>query len=136
MSKHLIYITNNKATILPVTIIAMFILIIVAYACIKIFLIQNIIASTDQLQVRTGYAAEALMEQQKTRIYYQLLTQNINKDTKITKGTDNKCMIEKINGTNNANFKEKIMLMENIRKKQILLVKMLECILKFLAFQK
>lgn len=106
MSKHLIYITNNKATILPVTIIAMFILIIVAYACIKIFLIQNIISTTDQLQVRTGYAAEALMEQQKTRIYYQLLTQNINNDTKIVKA-DGKCIIEKINGTNNVNFKDK-----------------------------
>lgn len=102
LSKHLIYITNNKATILPVTIIAMFILIIVAYACIKIFLIQNIISTTDQLQVRTGYAAEALMEQQKTRIYYQLLTQNINNDTKIVKA-DGKCIIEKINGTNNTN---------------------------------
>lgn len=106
MSKHLIYITNNKATILPVTIIAMFILIIVAYACIRIFLIQNIISTTDQLQVRTGYAAEALMEQQKTRIYYQLLNQNINNDTKIVKA-DGKCIIEKINGTNNVNFKDK-----------------------------
>lgn len=62
-------IKNKKASILPVTVIAMFIVMIVGYACIKMFLVQNIIATTDQIKIRTRYAAEGLAEKEKSAIY-------------------------------------------------------------------
>ena len=42
MVKFLYPTKNNKASILPVTVIAMFIMMIVAYACIKMFLVQAV----------------------------------------------------------------------------------------------
>lgn len=109
MLKILNIFTNKKATILPVTIVAMFIMIVVAYTCIKMFLVQNIMSTTDQLKVRTFYAAEAIMEKQKTAIYYMIDNQNVNNNTNIDTNMGNEekkeiCKITKINGASDANF--------------------------------
>lgn len=82
------FVKNNKASILPVTIIAMFIVMIIAYACIKMFLTQNIIATTDQIKIRTRYAAEGFAEKQKSAIYNLIESQFKNDpNVSITAGT-------------------------------------------------
>ena len=81
------FIKNKNATILPVTIVSMFIMIIIAYTCIKMFLVQNVMATTDQLRIRTRYAAEGLMEKEKTNIYRDIRDINQQTNIKIANGT-------------------------------------------------
>ncbi len=83
MIKFVLLTKNNKASILPVTVIAMFIMMIIAYACIKIFLVQNIIITQDQIKVRTIYAAAGIAEKQVMRLKAAIDTQ-INQDPNIT----------------------------------------------------
>lgn len=81
------FIRKQKGTILPVTIVSMFIMMVVAFTCIKMFLVQNIMSTTDQLKVRAFYAAEGAMERQKSRIYRYIRDINNNNNIRIGEDT-------------------------------------------------
>ena len=68
MIKFLSLTKNNKASILPVTVIATFIMMIIAYACIKMFMAQNIMVTQDQIKARVTYAAAGIAEKQIARL--------------------------------------------------------------------
>lgn len=92
-------VKNKKASILPVTVIAMFIVMIVGYACIKMFLVQNIIATTDQIKIRTRYAAEGLAEKEKSAIY-DLIKKQFKEDPNVTIKSDTSLSGTGINNLN------------------------------------
>lgn len=102
------FISNKKGTILPVTIVSMFIMIVVAYTCIKMFIVQNIMSTTDQLKIRTFYAAEGAIERQKGRIYKDI--KYINDSLEIDENTaidsnPNECRIIDLVSLNPVDFK-------------------------------
>lgn len=103
------FIKNKKGTILPVTIVSMFIMIVIAFTCIKMFLVQNVMSTSDQLKVRTFYAAEGAMERQKMIIYKQINDINNNPKIKIGENTSmtNDCTIINLETTGGeSNFKD------------------------------
>lgn len=63
------FVKNNKASILPVTIVSMFVLIIIGYASLKIGISRSNIATTEQIKMRTLYAAEGVTERMKTNLH-------------------------------------------------------------------
>lgn len=70
-------IVNDKGTILPVTIVAMTIMMIIGIICLKIFSSQNILDTYDQAKIRTTYSAEGVVEVMRGYIQYAV---NVNKD--------------------------------------------------------
>ncbi len=87
MAKFLYPTKNNKASILPVTVIAMFIMMIVAYACIKMFLVQNIVITQDQIKTRTFYAATGIAKKQIMRLKAAIDVINQDPNIEITEDT-------------------------------------------------
>lgn len=87
MVKFLYPTKNNKASILPVTVIAMFIMMIVAYACIKMFLVQNIVITQDQIKTRTFYAATGIAKKQIMRLKAAIDVINQDPNIEITEDT-------------------------------------------------
>ena len=87
MVKFLSSTKNNKASILPVTVIAMFILMVVAYACIKMFLVQNIVVTQDQIKARTFYAATGIAKKQIMRLKAAIDVINQDPNIEITEDT-------------------------------------------------
>lgn len=82
MGKFLFLTKNNKASILPVTVIAMFIMMIIAYACIKMFLVQNVIITQDQIKARVTYAAAGIAQKQVMRLQ-AAINAKINQDPNV-----------------------------------------------------
>lgn len=68
---------NDKGTILPVTIVAMTIMMIIGVICLQMFSAQNILDTYDQAKIRTFYSAEGAIEMMRG---YIDLAVNVNLD--------------------------------------------------------
>lgn len=65
-------ILDNKGAILPVTIVAMLIMLIIGLVCLQIFSSQNILDTYDQIKQRTFYSAEGSVEMVRGFIDYSV----------------------------------------------------------------
>ena len=87
--KFLIFnLNSNKGSILPVTVVAMLIMVALGLVCLQMFQAENIIQVQQQTKVRTFYAAEGAIEMFRGFIAYQSdNTANLRGDGLITDAT-------------------------------------------------